>query len=625
MTLKTKLLSTGIPFVIVIIIAIMAVETYGKNVVIEQAEQADLTAKKNLWNKIVSSRIEAMSGGLFAVTRNSASLEAIMGDDREGLAQALLPTYNRLSAGRIIDKLVITDSQSRVLYSSASEISGKTDMPLVSEAISQGRIKQGLQRDDAGMLSIVYVFPMYKKPGQPLGAGVFLSSLQRAIAEFKESEGSDAFILDQSGRLEYATSEELWSSIGAESGSVDTGSFEYVTVDGMAYHVGKSRLSLDSTDQSVYLVTAKDETELYNANRFNNFMAIGISIVLMVIMALGIYALLHRALKPISNIVSVLNNVAQGDFSNDIEIKGSGKDEIGQILTAVRDMQETLSQGMKQTSETAKDLATSSQTMSQLAAKTTMAVTQQQSESDQVVAAMNQMTSTVTEVARNANSAAASARDADTEASKGREVVNQSISAIQSLAQEVERGAGAIKELENESTNIGSVLDVIRDIADQTNLLALNAAIEAARAGEQGRGFAVVADEVRTLASRTAESTAEIQQMIERLQAGAHNAVEVMESSRNQAGSSVERAAEAGQALETIAGMIASITDMNAQIASAAEEQTAVADEINRNVVNINDATISIAESANEVEEAGEHLVSLSNGLNNIVSQFKLK
>ncbi|MDH5185410.1 MAG: methyl-accepting chemotaxis protein, partial [Gammaproteobacteria bacterium] len=156
-------------------------------------------------------------------------------------------------------------------------------------------------------------------------------------------------------------------------------------------------------------------------------------------------------------------------------------------------------------------------------------------------------------------------------------------------------------------------------------LLALNAAIEAARAGEQGRGFAVVADEVRTLASRTQQSTAEIQQMIERLQGGARNAVSVMESGSNQAQHSVVKAAEAGKALEVIAAMVTTITDMNTQIASAAEEQTAVTDEINRNVVNINDATSSISEGASEVADVGEHLVALSQGLNALVSQFKIK
>jgi methyl-accepting chemotaxis protein len=182
----------------------------------------------------------------------------------------------------------------------------------------------------------------------------------------------------------------------------------------------------------------------------------------------------------------------------------------------------------------------------------------------------------VQEVARNATEAAKAASHSDEEAQNGQAVVDRTINAIDALASEVDRAANVIHRLEQDSDKIGTVLDVIKGIAEQTNLLALNAAIEAARAGEQGRGFAVVADEVRTLASRTQQSTAEIQQMIERLQAGAQEAVSVMEDSRSRASDSVSSAQSAGQSLESITRSVASITDMNTQIASAADEQSAL-------------------------------------------------
>ncbi|MGD8593954.1 MAG: methyl-accepting chemotaxis protein, partial [Gammaproteobacteria bacterium] len=231
---------------------------------------------------------------------------------------------------------------------------------------------------------------------------------------------------------------------------------------------------------------------------------------------------------------------------------------------------------------------------------------------------------TVQEVARNATEAANAASHSDEEAQKGQAVVDRTINAIDALASEVDRAANVIHRLEQDSDQIGTVLDVIKGIAEQTNLLALNAAIEAARAGEQGRGFAVVADEVRTLASRTQQSTAEIQQMIERLQAGAQEAVSVMDDSRSRAADSVSSAQSAGQSLQSITGSVASITDMNTQIAAAADEQSAVAEEVNKNIVNINHAAERAADGAKQTSAASNALAGLAQDLQALVGQFKV-
>jgi methyl-accepting chemotaxis protein len=275
-------------------------------------------------------------------------------------------------------------------------------------------------------------------------------------------------------------------------------------------------------------------------------------------------------------------------------------------------------------SESTLHVASASEELSAITERNSAGVRSQQIEAEQVATAMNEMTATVQEVARNAALAAQSASEANNEALEGKKMVQTTIDAINELSGEVDNASHVIQKVESESLKIGSVLDVIRGIAEQTNLLALNAAIEAARAGEQGRGFAVVADEVRTLASRTQNSTLEIQNMIEQLQTGARSAVVVIDASRKKADESVQRAERAGRSLESITLSVATINDMNTQIASAAEEQNSVAEEINRNIININHVAQETADSAEQTTMASEGLARLASELQSLVAQFKL-
>jgi methyl-accepting chemotaxis protein len=267
-------------------------------------------------------------------------------------------------------------------------------------------------------------------------------------------------------------------------------------------------------------------------------------------------------------------------------------------------------------------LADASNDLSVIVEQTSGGVNAQQSETDQVATAVNEMASTVQEVSRSAVGAAEAAASANDQASRGRQVVSESLSSINHLAEEVRKSAEIIGQLEGDSEAIGAILDVIRGIAEQTNLLALNAAIEAARAGEQGRGFAVVADEVRTLAQRTQESTQEIHSMIERLQSGARSAAQAMQQGQAQADLSVEQGARAGEALDAITQAVATISDRNHQIASAAEQQSAVAEEINRNVTRIAQIAEETAAGAGRSSQTTHKLADLAMELQQLVGEF---
>ncbi len=333
---------------------------------------------------------------------------------------------------------------------------------------------------------------------------------------------------------------------------------------------------------------------------------------------------LHMIRRRLANLAVMFRDVStgDGDLRRRIDVKGSdGIDILGRIFNGfIEKLQNIITEVINDSS----NLVNVASHLNSISAASSQSAVQQQMQIEQVATAMNEMTATVTEVAGNARSAAESAEQADRDVSEGQGIVTQTVNSINALAAEVERANNVIRTLQSDSEEIGTVLDVIRGIAEQTNLLALNAAIEAARAGEQGRGFAVVADEVRTLASRTQESTEEIQKMIERLQAGANDAVEVMEESHIQARNSVDQASKTGQALEKITSAVASIHQMNVQISSAAEQQTEVAQEIDISLNKINEASHESVSNAAEASQESENLNQLATHLQTMMQQFKV-
>ncbi|UNG16652.1 methyl-accepting chemotaxis protein [Stutzerimonas zhaodongensis] len=313
---------------------------------------------------------------------------------------------------------------------------------------------------------------------------------------------------------------------------------------------------------------------------------------------------------------------ADEDLSRTVAVHA--QDEVGAMGTAFNRMIFKFRNSLEAVAAVTHQLGEVSNRVSSVAEKTQTAVMEQRSETDMVASAMNEMSATVQEVARHANETASASSGADEESRVGVALATEALDGIEVLIQDIEKAAQVIKQVETDSVSIGMVLSVINGIAEQTNLLALNAAIEAARAGEQGRGFAVVADEVRTLASRTQKSTEEIQRTIEQLQNGVRNAVQAMEGAQVRAHSGSDCVAKTAQSLTVIAGEVNTINGMNTQIATAAEEQSAVAEEINRNITTISTIADTTLADASQTSQISEELVQLAAELNRLVSQFRL-
>lgn len=348
-----------------------------------------------------------------------------------------------------------------------------------------------------------------------------------------------------------------------------------------------------------------------------------IAILVAIALTIALALVITRSLvRPIRDALEVANTVADGNLN--ARMNTSGKDELSDLMKALARMQASLKQTIATIASSSDQLASTSEELNAVTEESSRGLQQQSDELDQAATAVNEMTVAIEDVARNANSAADSSRDANQQTQGGREKVQDTVLAMEDLAENISHTVTYIEALAAKAGDIGGVLDVIRSIADQTNLLALNAAIEAARAGQAGRGFAVVADEVRTLAKRTQDSTAEIEDMIRAVQTGSDDARKAMAKSHDRSGDALAIAREAGEALASIARSVTDINDRNASIASGAEEQAQVARDVDRNLVTIRDLATQTAAGSEQTQSSSAELARLASELAELVRKFRL-
>jgi methyl-accepting chemotaxis protein len=393
---------------------------------------------------------------------------------------------------------------------------------------------------------------------------------------------------------------------------------------------GKGKLLMDTIRAQISEIVAEEEKLIIlRGDQQTASSAIGIGVTIIgTLIAIAIscaiaFFIVRGIMQPINATNTVLKEITeQGDLTKRVAITSG--DEIGEMGEYFNAFVSKLQGIIKEVVESATQLSVAAEQMSKVAADTNDGLNRQNSETVQVATAMTEMAATVNEIARNSQSGSDAASNSDKEAKSGNQAVSLTIKTISELAEEVENSAMILENLKGDSENISAVLDVIKNIADQTNLLALNAAIEAARAGEQGRGFAVVADEVRTLAQRTQDSTSEIENLISALQKGTESSVNAMQQNRTKAAETVKQAAQAGEFLESITQGVSTILDMNSQIAVSSEEQAVVAQEINRSIVSIQSISDETSVGATQTSESSKEVTILGTRLRKLVEQFRV-
>lgn len=623
MTLKLRISIVTLVAILITSLVMLIAGERSERQIEHRFQEATITGEAVLWKKIIASQLQHMEASMMSLTRDRESLQALKAQDAEKLKTSLINTYNRLSTSHVISSMQVADVQGNILFSAPQTMTGKTNKKLVFSAIAERKIKSGIIRTDTGNLAVALVFPTYAR-GKLAGVGIYMRELQSALLDFKDNAESDAFVLNKDYALEYGTNPNIVTKLNLAQIAKHKTALTIHQLDDLYYSITKHPLTSKSGELLGYFISAHDYTKSYQQQLQIDFVKyIMLPIILLIIVA-GLHFYLGRILKPLHTTTLMMQDIAKGDGDLTKRLQVVNNDEIGLLADSFNQFTDKIQKLITQITNLTKQLNKDAQSVSSVAKETHRGVLRQQSESDQVASATHEMSATVQQVAHTAETAAHEAENVQRQADAGKNVMTDAMHAMHDLSTEVQKSADAVKELEQGSQNIGSVLDVIRAIAEQTNLLALNAAIEAARAGEQGRGFAVVADEVRGLASRTQQSTQEIQNMIAKLQNGANDVVLIMEHGRKQNTITVDLLENASNAFASITNGINTMNNMNTQIASAANTQSEVARDINQNIENIAEVAITTEHGAKQSYVASDDLTHVVTQLQSLVNQFKV-
>ncbi len=587
----------------------------------EQIASHNIISTRGLVNTLSRSYRENMNTEIKALARNRELMKSLKVPNQEQVAEAVATSFNRLRASGIIDQLIIVGKQSQLLVNAPAEAGMPINSSIFEKVLADKKVVYDSVRLPDDVSGMMLAFPLYRR-GKLAGVGAYIQYYPKFVEDFAKNTESEVIVLNEKNAVVYGNNPELSAAVVEDIDLDGSEKWRVLSVSDRHYSVTILPIRDQQSQLVGSLVSLKDDTQAQAAQNRVEMLAAVTGLIVLISSLLILYWQISTVLSPLKVVAHVMDRISQGDFTQKAQCKATG--EISEILTSMDVMQKNLHQLIVQVLSSSEQLDNAAKNSAQISEQTSQGALQQRGATDSVATAMTQMTSSAQEVARSASDAATATQDAQQATLQGQEIVTKAISSMRQLAQGIETGSAAIDSVNQNSEAINGVLDVIKGIAEQTNLLALNAAIEAARAGEQGRGFAVVADEVRTLASRTQESTQEINSMIEQLQSSTQNAVSTMGESRILADSSVADITQTGQALNEITELVTQATSMNTHISVAADEQGRVAEEINQNIVRISQIAEETTSGSNQTAESSQKVMSLADELKLLMKQFSV-
>ncbi len=491
--------------------------------------------------------------------------------------------------------------------------------------------KYSLDIDNDETLNTLTLFINYRtSDGKSVaGIGMGINQVSDLVKNYTIGKEGFAFLANKDGKIQIHPNKDI--KIGTDLATLFDNDIknnllktDQINIIQTASNGGQFLAAQFIPSLNWYVVIAIPTREIFTPINNTSMQLVAMNVVVAIILlAIGLWVALGVA-RPIIRASGMLKDIASGDADLTKKMQVDTQDEVGKLAISFNSFVGQLQSLIRAISSNSQDVNSIAKNLSASSLSTQNNTEEQQQSVDMIATAMHEMGATVHEIARNANETANAARQSSTETSNSQNIVNSSIEGINSLFGKMQSASAVIKTLAQDVGEISSVLEVIRGISEQTNLLALNAAIEAARAGEQGRGFAVVADEVRTLAQRTQESTEEINSMIHKLQSGAKDAVIAMDEGIETARFSVEKADEAGESLNSIIAVIGIITDLSIQVATATEEQSSVVEELNSHILNIKNMSDSTAIESKNINDQCQTLTESSNELSNMIGNFKV-
>lgn len=642
--IKQKIIFLTTSLSILLVLVVIGTNIISKEATLDSVSRDKLAEFNDVFWAQVNSDANAMEKILTILAMDDRLVDTFLSGDKEALLQLAKPKFESLKTKFDITHFYFINTSGAVFLRTHNP-------PKYGDVLKRATFLQAQKTGDFGkgiemgkkFFSLRVVKPI-KRNGQVVGYFELGEELDHLITSFKKVTKAD---ISMWVSADYAQKKNLtsvfekvnnWYRVMSSDAAQQDALLSQVA--GMLNSNSNTFFTSKSADSSlvantfpfkdafgqkagVILIANDTSKQVEDFNQFL-FKIIAGSLFFLLIVVLVAMQLAKNITMPLERANKMLLDISKGDGDLTRKLEINSKDEVGELANNFNHFVDVLHKTMTQVSASATNVTTSSEALSMTAQTAEDIVTRQNNETDQLATAINEMTATIQEVANNAHDAAEAAEKADKEAEAGKSIVLNTIGEINVMANDIQSSASVLAKLKDESENIGSVLDVIKGIAEQTNLLALNAAIEAARAGEQGRGFAVVADEVRTLAQRTQESTQEIEMMIETLQRGTNEAEGSISHTSEIAQKTASEASHAGESLETITQAVVTIKNMNTMIATAAEEQTSVANEINQNVHNIQSISAENVDSVTEIANSSTKLADQGVELETIVSKFKL-